>query len=501
MRLLPLVLACAAALSGQTVVVQGNVYNSITGTPIAGAQVSVRGMVGSDTTATVTCATDAAGHFEASMPGPVAYSLLSVSRAGFVAWGGAIPNDPEAPRPPQRVLLMPEAVISGKVMDEDGFPAEGAWVEILRYNFTAEGRKLIKEGGAPVNDLGEYRIFNVPYGLYYLRVVPSGRIAQWDARYIPEYYLGTLEPRLENRVRVEAGQEQHGIDFRLTRHEGVTISGHVVMPAGAPTPVALLESVEDHMNPPRSLALDPADGGFVARHVPPGTWALRAMAGSGQLQPGDFLAERTYKVGDTDIRDIVLTPRAIEPQDVTGKVIFEGGVQPHAIVVGLRRNTGQVSSARTGDDGSFVIHGVLPGHYRIDVQATNSDSVAGIGPGFAVSARLGDREVLRQGFDLDGAPPGGPLQVTVTEAVAILEGKLVDKNGLPVAGGRVMLYGDWCRFAATTDRDGAFHFDHLYRGEYRVVPLARNNGNPEDSDVPPVQIVEGRNPPLVLKLQ
>ena len=458
-------------------------------------------MVGSDNVATVACATDAAGHFEASMPGAVAYSLLSVSRAGFIPAGWVVPNNPKAPRPPERVPLVLEAVISGKVLDADGLPAEGAWVEMLRYSFTADGRKLIREGGAPVDDLGEYRIFNAYPGLYYLRVVPSGKIAQWDSRYIPEYYLGTLEPLSENRVRVEAGQEQHGIDFQLARHEGITISGHVVMPEAVPAaPIVLLGSVEDNLNPPRTLMLDPADGSFVARHVPPGTWTLRAMAGSGQLRPGDFLAERTYKVGDTDIRDVVLAPRVIEPQDVTGKVIFEGGMQPHAVAVGLRRNTGQVNSARTGDDGSFVIHGVLPGHYRIDVQATNSDSVAGVNPGFTVSARLGDREALRHGFNLDGTPPG-PLQITVTEAVAILEGRLVDKNGLPVAGGRVMVYGDWCRLAATTDRDGAFRFDHLYRGEYRVVPLGRNDGNPEDTDVPPVEIVEGKNPPLVLTLQ
>ncbi len=68
------------------------------------------------------------------------------------------------------VRLVPYGSISGSVLDEDGDPIRGMAVLAMAWHYTTNGRELQEVRGASSNDLGEYRIFDVPAGKYFIKV-------------------------------------------------------------------------------------------------------------------------------------------------------------------------------------------------------------------------------------------------------------------------------------------------------------------------------------------
>src|SRR2546423_1809774 len=63
------------------------------------------------------------------------------------------------------------AVITGRVTDEFGDPAPSVSVSLMRLQFQQGQQRLVPAGagGFPgTNDIGEYRIFGLPPGQYYV---------------------------------------------------------------------------------------------------------------------------------------------------------------------------------------------------------------------------------------------------------------------------------------------------------------------------------------------
>src|SRR5258708_7274639 len=70
------------------------------------------------------------------------------------------------------IRLQAAAVIEGRVTDEDGDPLPDAQVGVRRQTFALGRRHWEQAGGERTNDLGEYRIANLPAGSYYISVTP-----------------------------------------------------------------------------------------------------------------------------------------------------------------------------------------------------------------------------------------------------------------------------------------------------------------------------------------
>ena len=118
------------------------------------------------------------------------------------------------------------AVITGRVLDEDGRAVVGATVEALQEQFL-EGRLRWRDqssrmtrfhGGFRTDDRGVYRIFGLPAGEYVIAVRPSeepgldGRLRFATA---PGYFPNAGSLSGAARVTVEWGEEKQGIDVRL----------------------------------------------------------------------------------------------------------------------------------------------------------------------------------------------------------------------------------------------------------------------------------------------
>jgi hypothetical protein len=157
-----------------------------------------------------------------------------------------------------------------------------------------------------------------------------------------------------------------------------------------------------------------------------------------------------------------------------------------------------------------VLKGLLPGHY--DLQAYRDyrdDPSAAKSPAFAISARLGEKEVLSKGIDLGLTPPN-PLHITVSTRVANLSGRILNSSGQPIANTQIVFQSTVGEFhgVAVTNDTGDFRAMLTHSGDFRVnltADRAELNLLGEDdyfkaheNDFPLIHAVEGTNPPLTL---
>src|SRR5262245_62578615 len=67
--------------------------------------------------------------------------------------------------------LTPTGAVTGVVKDPSGEPLVGAYVQVLRASYNAAGQRTLQPaGGDRTNDRGEYRVYWVTPGRYYVAV-------------------------------------------------------------------------------------------------------------------------------------------------------------------------------------------------------------------------------------------------------------------------------------------------------------------------------------------
>jgi hypothetical protein len=504
MRLLLLFPLAAGGLLAQTFV-NGRVLDAVTGEPVANAYITAGGRIAGDPASTTT--TDAAGHFRAEVRNN--QLQVQVKRYGYLDYWRGSPIQPGQAPPEIRVLLVPQAVISGRVVDENGLPVRGARVTVLQPR-VVNGKRQLREwrGGTETNELGEYRLFDLPAGRYYLGFTP-GQLADWDPRYNARLYPDATDVKDAQPVVVKAGEEAGGRDFRLSRQEGVTVSGHLVRPDEPNTRVTLVFASTEQ--PDYLVAVKQTGDAFTISHVPPGTYTLRNWRAPLVPRIGDLTGELTLQLGSADIRDVSLEIRPIAPQDIAGTIVFQGQTKPGPMVVTLQRTLGESKSVVSNADGTFVLKGILPGQYFLDVRNAGGEDVPQT-DGWAISAQCGGQDALTQWFDI-GNDPAGELKITVAAPVAKVNGKLLDAAGQPIGGGRVLFVSraGGIKTAGFAADDGTFTALFLEAGEQRAYLLSPTDDwtqvlrDPDfpggrRSDFPAVQIAAGVNAPLVLRV-
>ena len=410
----------AASLMAQTFI-DGRVIDSVTGAPVSGAYISVS----QNLTGNPMPVTDSAGHFRLESHDKI---YLTVHHNGYLYRNQTIALEPGQAPPEVRVLLVPQAAISGHVFDENGLPVRGARVSAMQYT-PVNGQRQLRpwRGDTETNELGEYRIFELPAGRYYLSVTP-GKLAEWDPRYSARLYPDAVDPDRAEPVDVRAGEERGGRDFRLTPQEGVTIAGRLAR-TGAGHVSLYLRSVEyfDY-----SIPVAQQGDSFTIAHVPPGNYTLRTWSDFVGPKAGELVGDMTLQVGTADMRDVRLEIRTAEEQDLSGAIVFLGRTKPGPMEVTLRRDPREPKSVVSNADGSFVVKGLLPGRYLLDVRNAPVDGVPPADRWF-VGAQLGARDVSEQSFDMGTAPPGA-LKISVASPVAKLTGRLLDAAGSPASG-------------------------------------------------------------------
>ncbi len=495
MRWMSALLLLPVALAAQTnptepCSVSGQVTNASTGEPVRRALVSLRRIDASPGVTNIQVAqsgsTDAAGRFAIAGIAPGKYRLAAEHNGFLITQYGA--RGPGKPgtlltlEPGQKsselaLRMTPHGVITGRVLDEEGEPVSNADVQLSRQQYMQGRKQMVRAGGGNTNDLGEYRIFGLAPGRYFLSAtVRQNPIApQVDDDYVTTWFPRTTDSAAAGLIDVTPGIQLRNIDVTLARMHTVTIRGRVVNEARAVAGTNL-----NAMLTPRNGIASGATRGapvtpqgiFEFRNVAPGSYSVVAAAHS----PGkSYAARTTIQVGSSNIEGLVLTIGG--GVGVTGKVRVEGETTESLAKVQVMLQPAEAGTVMFGPlpnqavkpDGSFQMDDVSPDRYNL--------TVSGLPEGFYVArVRSANVDVLAEGLDVSGGSPA-PLEVVLSPKAAQVSGTVMDPKTQKAAVATIVVLvpqekerRDRESFYRTayTDASGQFTFKSLVPGEYRA---------------------------------
>jgi protocatechuate 3,4-dioxygenase beta subunit len=399
------------------------------------------------------------------------------------------------------IQLTPQAVISGKVTDEDGDPMARVRVTASRRMYALGGSRLMNQGFGTTDDTGAYQLGNLQPGRYYITfsqarmgILQGTRRAGNEAS-APEMGYGTTyypgSPDLESAVAVDVteGQEKSGINLQMHQTPVYHIRGKVTgdLPAAQPGAGPLASRVQIEVTTPGSMMMPGMntqmanpDGSFDVGGLTPGTWTVSALRMQGRIQ---ILGQSTVVVSNQDVADVSLAARSgvdisgavrIVPERANATPQNNGSAQgaaqsaPRVRQVLLQPEEmgpgSNVQPAQVQADGSFQFAGVPPLRYRVS---------AGIPPGgYLKSATLNGQDALRNSVDMSS---GGTLNLVVSMTAAEVDGTVTGNDGQPATDAIITITPDPLQperrdlyRQARTGSDGGFTLKSLAPGKYRV---------------------------------
>jgi hypothetical protein len=488
--ILAVVLVCAAGLWAQegtpqgSVRLTGRVIAADTGDPLRGATVTVSAAGRSVGVASA----DHEGRFEFWNLPAVSLSV-SASKSGFISssLGVATRGLPEGGAMNSRsveIRLVRAAAIAGRVFDTFGDPTPDAVVQAFRVIYPLPGQRAIDtQRQATTNDLGEYRLYGLPAGTYYVAVRGT-------------FYPGTALGTDALAIVVQGGDQALGTDIRLLSAQMSRVSGRVVDANGRPVP-----SRSAVLNPlqldggglaQRKEALVDGRGEFVFNSVPPGAYRIDVIRVPFLVDSGRSGSVPTYTSVPRDTGSALVTVPAegtigdvviqLTPgRELRGRVLIDGAIPS---VEGLRMTSTQMglenvfgvifsygATALVGPDGSFLLRG-LGGAQGL--------GITGLPAGAALLRIVAHGlDITDDGVDMDRGDVVG-VEVLVTTTPSVVRGAVKDPAGNAAPANVIVMAEDprlrikpRSRYVVSgpSSRERGFTFSGLPAGRYLAVAV------------------------------
>lgn len=469
--------------------IEGQVFSLATGAPVPKAEVILRGTQRAPNSGgmpqSYATVSDAGGNFTLKDLEPGKYRL-SVQRTGFVNFnygshgtsgGGTLLSlDPGHRMEDVTAKLTPHAVITGRVVDDNNEPVVLAQVEAMHYTYQSGKKQLITSGSGSTNDLGEYRIYGLAPGRYYLLARPGGdsyqnsvdRSATARAEDdVPTYYPGTIDAAAAAPLEVGPGVQLRGVNVALAKARTFRVRGRVEGHAGAS--VLFAPRGEAPWSFPYAQHMTGPKGTFEIDQVLPGTYTLTATAWTGKEV---YAALQDVDVGESNIDGLVLI---LAPgSEIGGHLEVEGTAPPNMdgvqVYLRPREQTGMIfssSASALSHDGIFTISNVGVQPYSLQVM--------GLPDGYWVrSIRMGDQEVKYTGIDL-GHSTAAPITITLAPNAAQIDGAILNEKQEPAAGATVVLVPEAklrdraeAYRTGSSDQNGRFTLKNIEPGDYTL---------------------------------
>jgi hypothetical protein len=230
------------------------------------------------------------------------------------------------------VRLMPQGVISGRVVDEDGDIWLHSRINLYRSIFK-EGRKQLQGyDSADVDDQGQFRIARLPAGKYFLSAEPD---ESWESKYRsgaprsqPVWYPNSTEATSATPIIVSGGQEISSLEMRVHRGNSTfhrirgKVSGLEAIPVEA-----------GNFSKPRLNVSTTADGGLHRQvggtlkpdglfEIPEATSGMYEIVVHQGVFPILALGHISVEVDDRDVEGISLEVKP--PRPLEGTIRTEG---------------------------------------------------------------------------------------------------------------------------------------------------------------------------------
>lgn len=399
--------------------------------------------------------TEGTGRFIAGGLEPGRYSVRA-QRNGYVSQlygqrGKIAPGVPLMLEPGQTLRdidfnLIPTCVITGRVLDENGDPRVGVYVETAALQYRGGQRRLISGMRTSTNDLGEYRLYGLPPGRYFVKTLETGPRtpirkpagAPLGEQYVPTCYPGVTDVRQAAIVDVPEGTEVRGIDITTLRKRAFRVRGKILgMDRTAHFARLEVEPIDtgfDVAYTPREAMAD-QQGNFDINGIIPGAYMLSATF---MREGKSYAALRGIEIGNADLEGVSL---AVSPGlEVQGRVRLEGDkrIDLGALSISLHPRffwlTGEPST-RVNADGSFLLRVVGHDTYQFGLSGLPEDV-------YVRSVRVGDEEAIERRINLNAGSPPAPLEVVVSASGGQIDGVVRNDKEEPASGATVLLAPD-----------------------------------------------------------
>jgi 5-hydroxyisourate hydrolase-like protein (transthyretin family) len=385
-------------------------------------------------------------------------------------------------------LALPRAgAITGRIFDEFGDPMTAVLVRAMRYRYVdgqrqliplVEGLEVLTNGGGDItDDLGQFRIYGLTPGEYYVSAVfaPPGESATRGG-YPPVYYPGTVSVAQARAIAVRIGEEAQNISFNLVTAPYAVVSGTIVNSAGSTVKGSVnLHAAEAIAVPLPSTATTAADGAFALSNVPPGDYRLQVWGVQGPGGVPEF-ASMPVTVAGQDLTGLVIT--TLPGATATGRVVFEEGARPDARL--FVRAVTTVAGAPTFANTAVGVQGDMTFELR-GLSERQTFRLGLLPEGWYLKSVMHDAvDITDSGYDFKPGQHASRVEIQLTRRATTLTGSVQDAQGTAVGDYTVVAFaadsakwGYQTRFVRSVrpDQQGRFSIRALPPGDYLVVAL------------------------------
>jgi hypothetical protein len=454
--------------------ISGQVTNATTGLPVARALVRFNDRA---------VLTDHDGNFHFAQNTEASGNIMIV-KPGFYAT--ADPSDSQnlylqagQLQAPLKLLLYPEALLTGTVVAPDGVPLPQIPVRARRTVFSQGERGVTTAAQVLTDSHGRFRM-TVPGGEYRVETVYVSRNMATGLTLLP---VSFPQYNSSNTFRIKYGEEQH-FDLRPSVGRTHTVSintdssglgnGFVRLSVRSSSGSSFQVSPMPNRSP-----------GEMKVELPPGTYTLLATKNS-QQEPE--LAEATVTVADRDVSGVAL--RFLPYPAIPAEMIVDGSTTSDNSQPTLQQfNLTLLRDQTEVDDGSATMRMTTqpgrgpsfvtpPGTYRLQA--------SGNGEWFVKSVSYGSSDLLQQNLVVAPGSAGTPIRVLVSNQTGAVQGTVkLNGNGAacwvyliptgPSAEPVIML---------RSNAEGAYSSAHLPPGGYQAIAFERRySANYRDPEI------------------
>ncbi len=517
---------------------RGRIVSAETGGPVRRAQVRIV----SPDIGSKSAMTDADGRYE-FRDLPAGRFNLSATKAGFVTvqFGQTRPFESGKPIDLTDGQVLDKAdfsmprggAISGRLVDEFGEPVADAIVNAMRSVWSGGRRRLQPTGRtAQTNDLGQFRIYGLSPGDYYVNATFRGDMMAMDiaitggepkggpsgsnpnSGYAPTYFPGTPNGAEAQKITLAVGQEAQNTDFALLPVKLAKITGTLISSEGKPVEGSMINAVPRNADMAGMMmmagnARTDKNGNFTIANVAPGDYTLQSRALQIMTSGGGDNMVFTARVGGGDNgseAEVGSLPVSVSGEDLTNVVIvtakgatatghltFEDGAKPSTLT-GIR-----VSAPAVDSDGPMISFGG-PGTVKADgtfeirgLTGTRLVRVANLPSGWTLkSVRVNGTDITDTGMDFKPGEAITGMDITLTSKLTEVSGT-VNAGSQPLKDYTLVVFSDepqkWSlpnsRFVTGTrpDQEGRFQIKNLPAGGYYAIAvdyLAQGEWNDPD---------------------
>jgi hypothetical protein len=391
------------------------------------------------------------------------------------------------------------AIITGRVVDEFGEPIADVQVVTMRYMYR-QGRRQLQFAGrmASTNDIGEYRIFGLSPGQYYLSATLRGFTAfggESDDRsgYAPTYYPGTANAAEAQRLTIGLGQTLNEMNLQLIPLRTARVTGMAVDSDGKPLSTGFI-NVTPRGNGGLPMMMNGTqirpDGSFTINGLAPGEYTLQLQSNvSNPLGgPPDFASIVVTMAGE-DVTGVRLVTTRMS--GATGRVIVDGAADA------IRPSTIRISASPAQPDDAmyFSGSGIVKDDWAFELRTRPGLMVvrafAPSGDWRLKAVRLNGADVTDSGIEFKPNEDVSGIEIEITTKTTEISGLVMNSRGEASKDYTVVVFARdqerWTgptRFISTgrPDQDGRFKIRGLPPAQYFAVAL--DYVEPGDSNDP-----------------